>query len=62
MAVLTFPDHFRCHFRPRQIKTLSESLLIIKMEPVILFGHFKGLTWESFPIQKWPLFFHFQEF
>ena len=23
---------------------------------VILFGHFYGGIWESFPIQKWPLF------
>ena len=29
---------------------LAESLT------VILFGHFYSLIWESFPIQKWPLF------
>ena len=27
-----------------------------KWVTVILFGHFYSLLWESFPIQKWPLF------
>ena len=30
--------------------------------PVILFGHFYRLIWESFPIQKWPLFSQFHVF
>ena len=29
---------------------------------VILFGHFWGRIWESFPIQKWPLFSQFHVF
>ena len=29
---------------------------------VILFGHFWGRIWESFPIQKWPLFPQFYVF
>ena len=29
---------------------------------VILFGHFYSLIWESFPIQKWPLFSQFHDF
>ena len=29
---------------------------------VILFGHFYHLIWESFPIQKWPLFSQFHVF
>ena len=29
---------------------------------VILFGNFYCLIWESFPIQKWPLFSQFHVF
>ena len=33
----------------------------LKSRPVILFGQFKHLIWESFPILKWPLFSQFRE-
>ena len=33
-----------------------DSMEQVVLAPVILFGHFYCLIWESFPIQKWPLF------
>ena len=35
---------------------------ILHTRPVILFHHFYRLIWESFPIQKWPLFSQYHVF
>ena len=43
-----------------QLKVLSVKLWGVIS--VILFGHFWGRIWESFPIQKWPLFSQFHVF
>ena len=33
-----------------------------RVATVILLGHIYRLIWESFPIQKWPLFSQFHVF
>ena len=44
---------FLCFFYASKLQWFSFTNCVY---PVILFGHFYRLIWESFPIQKWPLF------
>ena len=43
-----------CDLKVGRCRQLIEIMKVC--ESVILFGNFYLLIWESFPIQKWPLF------